>query len=302
MRLPATAFIVLAATLGCAFPSLAFDKGLIGSWQGNAKNSDIRWDIRFGGAFTWTRQGPQGSVSSSGVMTASDGQWMKSFAKEGSDSGSYTISSPDKFVTVSNKFGRSEWTRISEGGSASSFSASPAVAANSSYQVEHHAASVPAHSRLSAYQSFGSAQHGEVTQNGMPAYEESNASQNVAASKHSDDKHGSNHGPSKLKQFFKGVAPMVGAAVDIAAGGSGSQNDGTSYYPQSSGGGGGQNDFGLGRLAGIAGAAGGGDAHAMLINNFPLPPGADEAERFGLPGLGRLAGGGMRKREFRSVF
>jgi hypothetical protein len=112
-------------------------------------------------------------------------------------------------------------------------------------------------------------------------------------------KHGS------LKQFFKNVAPMVGAAADIAAG-SDSSNYATSYYPQSmggaGGGGGSQNDFGLGRLAGIAGGGGGGDVHSMLINNFPLPAGADEAERFGLPGLGRLAGGGMRKREYRAVF
>lgn len=301
MRLPATAFIVFVAALVCALPSLAFDKALIGSWQGNAKNSDVRWDIRFGGAFTWTRQGPQGSVSATGEMTASDGQWMKSFAKEGSDSGSYTISGPDKFITVSNKFGRTEWTRLSSESATSSNSyASPTVTSSSQYPSEHHVASVPAHSRLPAYQSFGSAQHGEVAQSGTPAYQPANPSQNAANA--GDVKHGS-HGTSKLKQFFKNVAPMVGAAADIAAG-SGSSNYGNSYYPQSAGdgGGGGQSDFGLGRLAGLAGAGGGGDVHSMLINNFPLPAGADEAERFGLPGLGRLAGGGMRKREFRSVF
>lgn len=303
MRLSATILVVCVALLGCISPAFAFDKALIGSWQGSAKNSDIRWDIRFGGAFTWTRQGPQGSTSVSGEMTASDGQWMKSFAKEGSDSGSYTIAGPDKFVTVSGKYGRTEWTRLSnEGGSAANSYASPVVVTgNSQYSTEHRVATVPAHSRLPAYQSFGAAQQGSATQHGMPAYESPSSSQSAAKANNAEAKTGSKHGASKLKQFFKNVAPMVGAAADIAAG-SDSSNYGNSFYPQSNGGGGGQNDFGLSRLAGIAGGGGGGDVHSMLINNFPLPGGADEAERFGLPGLGKLAGGGMRKREFRSVF
>ncbi|MBS1953282.1 MAG: hypothetical protein JST89_03795 [Cyanobacteria bacterium SZAS-4] len=272
MRFHTVAFIAFVAILGCSSPVFSFDKALIGSWQGSAKNSDIRWDIRFGGAFTWTRQGPQGSVSATGVMTASDGQWMKSFAKEGSDSGSYTLNGPDSFVTVSGKNGRTVWTRLRSEASSS----------------------------LSSATSFASSSYASPA---VPMCEpSSNSNQNSGAPGSEEAKKGNKHGPSKLKQFFKNVAPMVGAAADIAAG-TDSSNYGPSYYPQSNSGGGGQNDFGLGRLAGLAGAAGGGgDVHSMLINNFPLPPGADEAERFGLPGLGRLAGGGMRKREFRSVF
>lgn len=287
-------------SLLCSVPSFAVDKSLIGSWLANAGNGSVRWDIRFGGACTWTKLGPAGSMSESGTLNASDGQWMKS-SKSGSDSGTYAFVGADKFVTQSGKTGRTEWSRVTSegtgavGASASSKVASPAVASTAVTYT-------PMQGSASQYQV-------QDTNNN-----------HVPVSGASSSKTGSSK--LRLKQFFKSMAPVVGAAADIVApGGSGqnypsypSNNDyRTSYYPSEMGGAG-QNQnqnqnhtgFGLGRalsgVAGLSGAGGGGDVHDLLLNNFPLPPAGDEAERFGLPGLARLAGGGMRKREFRSVF
>ncbi|MBS2005064.1 MAG: hypothetical protein JST44_26360 [Cyanobacteria bacterium SZAS LIN-5] len=286
----------------CSQPSFAFDKALIGSWMTNAGNGTVRWDIRFGGACTWTKQGPSGSFTETGTLNASDGQWMKS-SKSGSDSGSYSFSGTDKFVTVSSKLGRAEWTRVSGDTSASAI-APLTVATGGGI----------------AGTSAKPANDWSASGSGQRATDAASATLSGAAKE-------TKHGSSKLKQFFKSVAPVVGAAADIVAPSGNSSNYQpypsnsnyeTSFYPPSMGGaGGGQSPgsgSGLGRLvAGMAGGnlsgavpgagfMGGGDAHSLLIDNFPLPPAADDAERFGLPGLAKMAGGGMRKREFRAVF
>lgn len=46
----------------------------------------------------------------------------------------------------------------------------------------------------------------------------------------------------------------------------------------------------------------GADLKTLLLSDFPLPPGADEADLFCLPVLGKIAGSGMQKRKFRVVY
>lgn len=310
MRVLKLLLLTCMVSMCCSVPSFAFDKALIGSWSTNAGNGTVRWDIRFGGACTWTKQGPSGSFTESGTLNASDGQWMKS-SKSGSDSGTYSFNGADKFVTVSSKLGRAEWTRIS----VDSSTAAVAPYAMATGGATSGTAAKP----VNDWQASGA---------GQKSFDSVSATRSgVASANLTGNVQETNHGSSKLKQFFKSVVPVVGAAADIVAPSGNSShyqssqsnaNHETSFYPPYMGGaGGGQSQAGgsgLGRfVAGMSGGnlagalsggalMGGGDARSMLLDNFPLPPAADDAERFGLPGLAKMAGGGMRKREFRAVF
>jgi hypothetical protein len=80
MRTLSLAFLVLLSSFYVLIvPCLAIDKSLIGSWQTTTRNShgasNIRWEIRFGGGFSWTTNGPQGSSTESGLLSADNGQW-----------------------------------------------------------------------------------------------------------------------------------------------------------------------------------------------------------------------------------
>jgi hypothetical protein len=55
------------------------------------------------------------------------------------------------------------------------------------------------------------------------------------------------------------------------------------------------------RATPLPGNVNGADARTLLLSDFPLPPGADEADLFCLPALAKVAGGGMQKRKFRVV-
>jgi hypothetical protein len=358
MRLLVVAILSIFSSFYCVVqPALAMDKSLIGSWHGKVKNSDIRWEIRFGGACSWTTETGQGSLTDTGVLSADNGQWMKS-SKAGSDSGSYTFSGADKFTT-DGKLGRVEWIRINPEAASSPQSSLSSPVVSSSYhsasaQINHGqsasesymAASSPnASFRPSGTSSPSSSSNASFRPSGAPSPSSSSSSASsppsVASSSNPSSpptpgvSQGNRPGHSKLKQFFKNVAPMVGAAASIAVPPSnphgsnftgtnqpdsnGSNTSGwnqtnpntstptwngsnqTSYYPEAWSGRDPRMQVNTDPPK-ISASFAGADVKALLLDNFPLPKGGDEAEQLALPGLAKMAGGGMRKREFRAVF
>jgi len=321
MRKPKFAHLVLLSFIFfAAAPCFAVDKALVGLWQTSVTKADgvweIRWDIQMGGGFHCTMKGPHGSIDDSGQLNAENGKWSK-WSKTGSDSGSYTVMGNDKFSMV-GALGPSSWTRIGAFTPSTAPGSTAAVPRYSHYPASITAAASNPYTPNTTTTAVTTP---VAISNQSAAYVAPYASQPIAqttntpaANTQATNANSSEHrGRSRFNNFFRQVAPVVmGAPSPNNTGNNGGNNTpvmtpntpgyGTSYYPKAWAGNPNwrppnANSGPAPVPANVAGA----DAKSLLLDQFPLPAGGDEAEQFGLPGLARAAGSGQRRRQYRSV-
>ena len=113
-------FLLLCASVSPA--AFALDSALVGSWSGTMKTSrgtvSATWTINPNGSYTAHFEGPQAIPDDQGELVADGGRWRRRGAQS-SESGSYSIPGPGRFITIGSN-GMTEWKRSGAGASSSS--------------------------------------------------------------------------------------------------------------------------------------------------------------------------------------
>lgn len=314
--LPLTASLASALLLG--LPVLALDPALVGVWTGVLKTPKgpvtAVWTINPHGGYTARFSGAMEIPDDEGELSADGGRWRRK-GLQNTESGTYSIAGPGKFITFGSK-GMTEWKK--GGAAAVPISSAKPQPSNSALTAGNQNSAYSSFAKYNSAQAANSG-HGPVasasempaaapamqTQKGLNKAQivdkarqflNSNTGQNLA-----------NYLPARARNMLPTAPQVVPGAYDPRwnpanfASQTTPQNNGYYQAPVSQA----YNPWTQKTNANPSYDGSGppisGDLQGLLTKDFPLPASGDEVQQFGLPALGRAAAGGMRKRDFRMI-